>query len=54
MRERGKKAFWFVSPKGGGTRLRIHAATFASPEAAPEFVDKYAAENPELEFKVSK
>ena len=54
MRERGKKAFWFVTSSGEGTRLRIHAATFASPKAAQEFVDKYAAENPELEFKVSK
>lgn len=51
IRERGKKAFWFVTPKGDGTRRKIHAARFATLAEAEAFVAKYAEENPELDFK---
>lgn len=51
MCEVGKKAWFFVNPKGHGTRLRIYASRFDSHEAAEAFIAKYGPENPELEFK---
>lgn len=53
MRERAKAkgAWWFVTPNGGGNRLRIHASRFESMEKAEAFVAKYTPLEPDLEFK---
>jgi hypothetical protein len=52
IREKGKRAWYFVTSKGGSNRLRIHAARFDDAEKAQAVIDKYAAENDHLEFKV--
>jgi formylmethanofuran dehydrogenase subunit E len=52
IREQGKRAWFFVNPRGEGVRLRVHATMFPDKGAADAFVAKYAAENSDLEFKV--
>lgn len=52
-RMKGQKAWRFLTSRGGLNRLRIHAATFKSKEAAQALIDENAADNPEWEWKVS-
>jgi hypothetical protein len=50
VRKIGEKRFAFLTPKGGETRLRIHAAMIP-PEKVEEELAKLRRENPEFEFK---
>ena len=48
----GEKTFAFITPRGGTTRLRIHASQFATPIRAAEARITIAEDNPDLEVKV--
>lgn len=50
LREKGAKAWAFLTPRGGSVRLKIHAARFTRTNAAAEVV-KLAADNPSHDFK---
>ena len=54
IREKGKKAWYFLTSRGGMNRLRVHAATFKDEAAAQAVIDENKADNPEFEWKVSK
>ncbi len=51
VRFRDQKRWDFLSPHGT-SRLRIHAAQFASAERAQALVDENKDDNPEWEWKV--
>lgn len=52
VRERGRKAWAFLA-RGGTSRLRVHALTFATAARAQALIDANAAENPEWDWKVT-
>jgi len=52
LREKGGRAYWFLSGRGGLNRLRIHAAIFTELERAKEVLAKILADNDNLEGKV--
>lgn len=52
FRTAGKGAWFFATPRGEATRLRIHAARFDSKEAAEAVAANDQKINPELDFKV--
>ena len=43
----------FLTPKGGLTHLRIHAA-LATPERCAEFMAQLQEDNPDVQFKIVK
>lgn len=49
-REKGKKTWKFMTPRGGLNSLRIHAAQFTE-EKAKAFIEENTPDNPEWEFK---
>lgn len=49
-REKGRKAWWFLSDNGIN-RLRVHAVRFADIDAAQRVIDANRADNPEWDFK---
>lgn len=49
-RHPGEKIFYFITPQGGETRLRIHAG-FSKRGEALRYVEKISALNPDVEFK---
>lgn len=51
-REVGKKAWAFLTPRGGLSRLRIHAARFDTVEKARALIDANKDDNPEWQFRV--
>lgn len=51
VRRIGEKRFYFVEPRGGLNRLRIHAARFDDIEKAQAFIDANGPRNPEFEFR---
>ena len=51
MRLAGQKQFRFMTPRYGTNRLRIHAARFATPEAADAELFDLRRLNPDVEFK---
>lgn len=51
VRKRGSKRWDFLTPKGGVTHLRIHAAGFPTVAAAQAVVDASAADNPDWEWR---
>lgn len=51
FKTKGAKTWKFMTPKGGGSRLRIHAARF-SAERASTFVADLAEYNPDFDFKI--
>lgn len=54
FREKGKKAFWFLTSNGGGNRLRIHAGRFQTFLAAASLVHETTSdpENSTFELKI--
>ena len=48
----GRKAWRFLTPGDGLSRLRIHAARFATGEAAQALVDANRDDNPEWEWQI--
>lgn len=52
VRMSGKKQWGFLTPKGGVTHLRIHAARWADRDACQRLVADNAPDNPEWEFKI--
>lgn len=49
-RKKGERAWYFITPKGGMIRLRVHASLFTS-EAADKVLEGIAKDNPEYDFK---
>lgn len=47
VREKTAKAFWFLTPKGGMNRLRVHASQFTE-EQANKAVEEINRENPHV------
>lgn len=54
FRPKGRKAWWFATPAGYGTRKRIHAARFIKKSDAEYTAFKDRLLNHDLEFKVVK
>lgn len=52
VKKAGEKAWYFLTPRGGMIRLRIHAAQFDTAEKAQAVIDANAADNPGFEWKV--
>lgn len=50
LREKGKKSWSFLTPRGGSIRLKIHAARYTRTNAAVQVV-QLSADNPTHEFK---
>jgi hypothetical protein len=48
----GRKAWRFLTPGDGLNRLRIHAARFATHEAAQMLVEANRDDNPEWEWLI--
>ncbi len=53
VREVGKKRFYFLTPGGATTPLKMHAGRFESIEKAQAFIDANAPDNPDFEWKVA-
>jgi hypothetical protein len=51
VRKEGERVYRFLTPKGGETRLRLHAATITKANGEAMIV-QLAADNPGFEFKV--
>lgn len=47
----GEKAFYFVTPRGGGTRLKVHAARFANRLKALAFIEANSDDNPGVAWR---
>jgi hypothetical protein len=54
VREKGKKAFWFLKSDGRTTRLKIHAGVIETKDNVEKLLKVIKAECPELEAKVVK
>lgn len=52
VKKAGEKAWYFLTPKGGMNKLRIHAGQFATAEKAQTLIDENAADNPDFAWKV--
>lgn len=52
VRMSGKKKWEFLTPRGGVTHLRIHAARWAARDACEKLVADNAPDNPDWEFKI--
>lgn len=52
FRQKGRRSWRYLTSKGGGNRLRIHAARFDSREKAQAVIDESAAENADFEMEV--
>jgi hypothetical protein len=52
VRGPGEKTWAFISPRGGVSRLRIHACRFMNQEAAEELIAGARADDPGWDWKV--
>lgn len=52
VREKGKRAWYFVTPSGGMNRLRVHAAQWNGKDKAESSAAYAAGNNERYEFKV--
>lgn len=50
FREKGKRAFKFLTPSGGGNGLRVHAAQFAD-DKVDQVLRELREENPNMDFR---
>mgnify|MGYP007032567964 CR=1 FL=1 len=52
VRETGRKKWWFLTPKGGITSLRVHASRWPTREPCERLITENAQDNPNWEFKI--
>lgn len=52
VRQGEKKKWGFLTPRGGVTHLRIHAARWAARDACEQLITDNAPDNPDWQFKV--
>lgn len=52
VRKSDKKKWGFLTPRGGVTNLRIHAARWPAREPCEKLIAENAPDNPDFEFKI--
>jgi len=52
VREPGRKKWGFLTPKGGVTNLRVHAARWSDREPCEKLIADNAPDNPGWAFKI--
>ncbi|MCO5073845.1 MAG: hypothetical protein M9944_21840 [Rhizobiaceae bacterium] len=52
VRKSDTKKWGFLTPRGGVTHLRIHAARWAAKDACEKLIADNAPDNPDWQFKV--